>query len=119
MKNGQAVVPDIITGQGFNRIKSRQVSPGCWQKRSLEKLFDRPRETINQWDYMLIDLVPDYCEFWPGNRQPLTDYHRWVLDKINRYQNKKRPWKKKEELKDYVVRNLDRLNFLTYMEQFT
>lgn len=122
MNNGQVITPEIITDRGIKMAENRHIPEGCWTKTKLEKLFDRPRETINRWDYLLINLIPDYCDLWPAeskrNRRYLSDYHRWVLAHVDRWQNRQKPWKTQKELANYIARNIDKLTLVAYMERF-
>jgi hypothetical protein len=118
MTKRSVIIPDVVTEQGLKKIQSRSVPIGCWTKIKLERYLNRPRSTINRWEIILIDLLPDYCQFWPGSRKALPDYCRWVLEKINQYQLSASPWRSEKEIQQYIIRNESVLSFSKYMEQF-
>jgi len=122
MNKCKVVKPEILTDKQVTAtIKNqKRLSAGCWPKHKLEATLRRPRNTINQWDRLLIslsDVLPDYEKLRkPG---PLNDYHRFVLDKISTFQNRQSPWRTLEEIENYIKRNADRLTLSEYMKQFT
>jgi hypothetical protein len=92
---------------------------GSWSKGKLEDHLLRPRKTINQWDRLLVSLLPDYEKFWQGAYKPLTDYHRWCLEAVSKFQNRQQPWRAVEDVENYIKRNADKLTLSEYMKQFT
>lgn len=116
----EVVTPEILTGNRLNGTIARRKrlgAGGLWTKGELEDHLKRPRNTINQWDSLLISLLPDYGKFWEFGK-PLNDYQRWVLEKISNFQSRRQPFKTTGQIQDYVNKNAGKLTLIKYMEQF-
>jgi hypothetical protein len=123
MSNCKVVKVQILSDKRLNTTIKKQKSlnaDGSWSKNKLEDHLKRPRNTINQWDRLLIslsDVLPDYERLRKTGR--LNDYHRFVLEQISRFQNRQSPWRTMTEIENFVTRNADKLTLLKYMKQFT
>lgn len=112
----------VLDGKRFEKVVSRQVNlqrSGYWLKFNLEHFFERTRPTINEWDRLLVCYVDDYREMWPGDRKPLTDYHRYCLAKINKFQNRSHPYKTLEEITKFIERNIKSFSLESYINHYT
>lgn len=122
MSNCRVVTAKILTDKDIKTTikKQKKIKAGCWPKYKLVDDLNRPRNTINQWDRLLIslsDVLPDYEKLRkPG---PLNDYHRFVLKQISAFQNRQSPWRTLGEIENFITRNADRLSLSEYMKQFT
>lgn len=122
MNKCKVVTAQVVTERQIKTTikKQKRLNAGCWPKYKLEELFKRPRNTINQWDRLLIslsDVLPDYERL--RKTGPLNDYHKFVLEQISAFQNRQSPWRTLSEIENYITRNADRFSFSEYMKQFT
>lgn len=121
MTNHSKVKAEVLTAKQLDKVIERQKklgNSGRWSKFKLEGFLNRARGTINNWDQMLISLINDYQRLWPGDRQPLTDYHRYCLELVSKFQNRKLPYKPEPDLISYIERNKERFTLETYINQF-
>jgi hypothetical protein len=104
---------DILTDREIERKQKRLVTSqnkvdqlyasGYWLKKYVISELNRAKQTVYDWEQILISLVPDYAEGW-RERKPLSDYHRWCLQKVNRFQNKEKPYKSESEIISFIER---------------
>lgn len=121
MTNSKRVIPDILTPARLEGLQQRQrdlETSGYWPRFKLSLFLNRSRPTINQWDKLLLSFIPDYAEYWPGENKPLTDYQRWCLQKLSKYQNKQEPYKPVADLVSYIERNVLSFTMTEYIKQF-
>lgn len=121
MNNRLNTKTEVLTAKHLDKVIERQKrlgNSGHWSKFKLEVFLNRTRATINTWDQMLISLISDYARLWPGHRQPLTDYHRYCLELISKFQNRRLPYKPEPDLISFIKRNKEKFTLQTYINQY-
>lgn len=113
---------DVLTASRLEKNQQRQIAletSGYWPRFKLEVFLNRSRPTINQWDSLLLSFIPDYAKYWPGERKPLTDYHRFCLQKINNFQSKEKPYKALGDLVSFIQRNIESFSIQSYIKHYS
>ena len=97
----------LLTDQ--NRVSTLYQS-GLWLKVNVIATLKRSKRTIQNWESLLIGCVPDFANMYQGERKPITDYHRWCLQRLSNFQNKSKPYKAEADLISFIERNDFSLN---------
>jgi len=121
MSECKSVIPEVLTGPRLEGLQQRQrdlESSGYWPRFKLSLFLKRSRPTINQWDKLLLSYIPDYANYWPGERKPLNDYQRWCLQKLSKFQNKEEPYKPVADLVSYIERTASNFQISEYIKQY-
>ena len=111
----------VLTDKRLSKVIERQKrlgNSGHWSKFKLEVFLQRTRATVNTWDKILMASISDYENLWPGARKPLTDYHRYCLEMVSKFQNRNLPYKEESDIISFIERNQEKFSLQTYIEQF-
>ena len=124
----QVVVPEIIT---LRQQKAREKIAGWTRKYFVEQQLKVARQTAYNWEELIIEIYSETNEeklsdylFDPGTGEailapgePWNHHQMWVLQYIKKFMTRK-PKPLREELKQHLIGNADRLTHSCFYKEF-
>ncbi len=115
-----SVKAEVVANRKFESTQQRPrelFKNGYISKVNIRRLLCRSKQTIHNWENLLLSVLPDYSLF-RTERQPLTHYHYWCLEKLSKYQTKQEPYKPEGDLISYIERNIKSFSLESYINKF-
>lgn len=119
-ENSLGVIPEILADRTFEATMKRPrelFKNGYISKASIRKLLGRSKQTIHNWENILLASCADYSLF-RSDRKPLTHFHYFCLEKLSKFQNDHEPYKPESELIAFIERNQETFTLTHYISKF-